>query len=73
MTELTALKALLDRHSLSLEFASQRSGSGDQGADLSYRVLLRDPARMDDLFEELRGLPGVSRVTGLKAEQESEI
>jgi len=28
---------------------------------------------MDDLLTELRGLQGVSRVTGLQAEEESEV
>ena len=34
---------------------------------------MRDPDRMGDLLTELRGMQGVSRVTGLKAEEESEI
>jgi hypothetical protein len=36
-------------------------------------LLLRDPARLEDLLIELREMDGVSRVTGLKAEEESEI
>ena len=53
--------------------ASQRSHEGYEGTDVSYRLLLRDPERMDQLLMELRGLQGVSRVTGLKAEEESEV
>jgi hypothetical protein len=41
--------------------------------DFSYRLLLRDPSRLEDLLAELREMDGVSRVTGLKAEAESEV
>jgi hypothetical protein len=41
--------------------------------DFSYRLLLRDPERMDELLSELRSLQGVSRVTGLKADEQSEL
>lgn len=73
MEEIVALKNLLNRHSLTLNCVSQRSSESFEGTDLSYRILLRDNERMDDLLMELRGMPGVSRVTGLKAEEESEI
>src|SRR5688500_16773573 len=73
VTELTDLKSLLHRHSLRTICASQRSHEGYEGTDISYRLLLRDPERMDQLLMELRGLQGVSRVTGLKAEEESEV
>ncbi len=71
--ELNDLKNLLHRHSLRTICASQRSNEGYEGTDVSYRLLLRDPERMDQLLMELRGLQGVSRVTGLKAEEESEV
>lgn len=71
--ELMDLKNLLQRHSLRTICASQRSHEGYEGTDISYRLLLRDPERMDQLLVELRGLQGVSRVTGLKAEEESEV
>ena len=73
ITDLPDLKSLLFRHSLKTICASQRSHEGYEGTDLSYRLLLRDPDRMDELLMELRGLRGVSRVTGLKAEEESEV
>ena len=73
MTELEDLRNLFSRHSLRNVCASQRSTEGYEGTDLSYRLLLRDPDRMDDLLIELRSLQGVSRVTGLKAEDESEV
>lgn len=71
--DLQDLKNLLHRHSLRTVCASQRSHEGYEGTDLSYRVLLRDPARMDEFLMEVRGMQGVTRVTGLKAEEESEI
>lgn len=71
--EMTDLKNLLHRHSMRSICASQRSHEGYEGTDLSYRLLLRDPDRMDLLLMELRGLQGVSRVTGLRAEEESEV
>lgn len=71
--EMPALSSVLTRHSRNTHCASHRSSPGQDGTDLSYRVLLRDPDRMEDLLSELKNLPGVSRVSGLKAEDESEI
>ncbi len=73
LAELKDLRHLLHRHSRKAICASQRSGHDFEGTDLSYRLLMRDPERLDDLLEELRGLRGVSRVTGLQAEDESEL
>lgn len=73
LAELMALAQLLDRHSLKTHCASQRSHEGYEGVDLSYRLLLRDSNRIDELVQELRALDGVSRVTTLKAEDESEL
>jgi len=73
LAELKDLRRLLHRHSRKAICASQRSGHDFEGTDLSYRLLMRDPERLDDLLEELRGLRGVSRVTGLQAEDESEL
>jgi hypothetical protein len=44
-----------------------------KGRIFSYRLLLRDPGRMEQLLMELRGMQGVTRVTGMKAEEESEV
>ena len=71
--EMSELKLLLQRHSLRAICASQRSHEGFEGTDLSYRLLLRDPERMDQLLTELRSMQGVTRVTGLRAEEESEV
>jgi hypothetical protein len=72
LKELSDLANVLQRHSRKTTLASHRSAQGYEGADLSYRLLLRDSARIDELITELRAFPGVSRVTSLKAEDESE-
>jgi Ca2+/Na+ antiporter len=71
--DLADLRNLLERHSVKALCASQRSHEGFPGTDLSYRLLMRDPERLEDLLTDLRALQGVSRVTGLKAEEESEV
>jgi hypothetical protein len=73
LSDLPDLQNLLHRHGRKTICASQRSHEGYEGTDLSYRLLMRDPDRMEDLLTELRGMQGVSRVTGLKAEEESEV
>ena len=72
-TELEALRQLLGRHARSSTCASQRSNDSGKGVDISYRLLLRDPARSHELVEEVRALIGVSKVTCLQAGDESEI
>src|SRR5256885_7217874 len=72
-TDLDALRQLLHGHSPKAVCASQRSNEGYEGVDLSYRLLLRDPARSEQLIDELRGLEGVARVSSLSAADESEI
>lgn len=71
--DIPELRALFDRHTLKAICASQRSHDGYDGMDFSYRLLLRDPERLEELLAELRGLQGVSRVTGLKADEQSEV
>ncbi len=71
--ELPDVGGILDRHARNVHCASRRSGDAQAGTDLSYRLLLRDPDRVDELLLELRQLDGVSRLTSLKAEQESEL
>ena len=71
--ELTAVRHLLERHSLRVLVANQHFGVGMEGADLSYRVLLRDPARAAELLSELAAIPGVDRVSSVQAADESEI
>ncbi len=73
LSELSDLMQLLRRHSRRTICASQRTHEGEVGADLSYRLLLRDQERMDDLLKEVRAFPGANRVTGLTAQDESEL
>lgn len=73
LPELGALDRLLTRHSRNMVRASQRTNEGYGGVDLSYRILLRDSSRAHDLVDELRALEGVSRVTSVRAEDESEL
>jgi hypothetical protein len=71
--ELPELLQLLNRHARSVLCASQRSSEGYEGVDLSYRLLLRDPARSHELMAELKSLQGVARASSLSAGDESEI
>lgn len=71
--ELSELRQLLHRHSRAAQCASQRSGERYPGIDLSYRLLLRDPDRRDELLQEVRALSGVAHVSSLQAGDESEI
>jgi hypothetical protein len=73
MSEMTDLEAVLKRHSRKQHCASQRSHEGYEGTDISYRLLLRDSRRVEDLLTELRATQGVSRVTSIQAEEESEV
>jgi len=73
VAELPLVTCVLDRHSRTVHCASQRSGDGEVGADLSYRLLLRNPDRADELVSELREVAGVTRVSSLKAQEESEL
>ena len=73
LDELPSLAGLLERHGRRNQPASQRAGASSDGTDLSYRILLRDASRAGELVSELKAFPGVSRVTSLKAEDESEV
>jgi hypothetical protein len=71
--ELAVVRHLLERHALKVHIANQHFGVGMEGADLSYRVLLRNPARAAELLSELAAVPGVDRVSSVQAADESEI
>jgi len=73
MKDIEDLRRVLTRHSWKARLANQRSHEGYEGTDLSYRLLLRDSNRVEDLLTELRQVIGVSRVTSMLAEDESEI
>ncbi len=71
MNEADAMRRVLRRHSRRVEQTSER-GSGGGAVDLAYRILLRDPSRMEEMLAELKPLEGVEKVTGLRARDESE-
>jgi hypothetical protein len=71
--ELPALERLLHRHSFRAHCANRHFDSATQGADLSYRLLLRDPTQVGELLRELATIPGVEQVSSMKAEDESEV
>jgi hypothetical protein len=71
--ELAFLNALLDRHALRKTMVSQRSATDGAGADVSYRLLMRDPDKTGLLLEELEQLEGINRLSSMKAENESEV
>jgi len=73
LMDLGELSRALNRHSRRTLCASQRSHEGYEGTDLSYRLLLRDPNRVEEMLTELRSTTGVSRVTSMQAEDESEV
>lgn len=72
-TEMSELDRVLRRHAWKTLLASQRAGDGEAGADLCYRLLLRNTGRLGELLAELREIKGVSHVTTMAAEDESEI
>ncbi len=67
-----ALVPLLKRHALKLDLSSERRAT-DKGAELSYRLLLRDPHRSGQLQSELSALEGFSDVAIYMHEDEAEI
>ncbi len=73
LKNIVSLQHLLERHALKVHMASQRSGQDDEGADISYRLLLRDPDRIHDLLSDLQANTAISRVTTMRAEEESEV
>jgi hypothetical protein len=67
-----ALRALLKRHAIRIQMASQRAAA-DGGFDVSYRLLLRNPARSKELLAELQQMELVSQASLYLREDESEI
>ncbi|MCH8567694.1 MAG: DUF4956 domain-containing protein [Balneolales bacterium] len=67
------LLQLLNRHALRLTLVSERMNSSSEMTDASYRILLRDPNRSDLMIKEINEFEGVDRVSGMKAQDESEV
>jgi uncharacterized membrane protein YhiD involved in acid resistance len=69
---MSALSQIMRRHSLKVQVAAQRD-LPDQMMDLSYRLLLRDPRRSQDLLSELQSAEGVSQVSLYHRADEAEV
>jgi len=66
------LKRVLRRHCSRSLMVSSRV-SAEDGGQVSYRLLLRDPDRSSELSGELRGTSGIAQVDLFLAAEESEI
>jgi hypothetical protein len=66
------LKQVLDRHCIRNQLMGDRR-MDDAGVDLSYRVLLRDPGRTDELNWDLRQSEGFEDVSVFLRKDESEV
>jgi hypothetical protein len=69
---LQIINPILRRHALRVQVASQRELS-DQLMDLSYRLLLRDPRRSQDLLSELQATNGLTQVSLYHRSDEAEV
>jgi hypothetical protein len=72
LLQLNSVSPILSRHALRAELATTRRLDVDR-VDVSYRVLLRDPQRANDLQSELESADGVEHVSVFIREDESEI
>ncbi len=72
LDNVTPLKTMLARHGRHVQLANQRVQEGWGVTDLSFRLLMRDPDRLQDLVAELSGVEGVQKVQTLFAADESE-
>ncbi len=66
------LKQILRQHTIRRRLASERRLS-DEGLDLSWRILLRDPTRCDELQWILKQTEGIENLSLFLREDESEI
>jgi len=69
---MTSLRRILRRYASRSELASERRSS-DAGADLSYRILLRDSSRCDELQTVLSRTEGIENVSVFLHEDEAEL
>jgi hypothetical protein len=69
---LPVLKGILKRHATRLDLASERRAT-NEGTDITYRLLLRDTSRSNELQSELTGAEGFANVSVYMHEDEAEI
>jgi hypothetical protein len=72
VARLPALRQILKRHATRLDLASERRSTND-GTDITYRLLLRDTSRSNELQSELTGAEGFANVSVYMHEDEAEI
>ena len=73
LDELSVISPLLEQHARRSYLAGHRPNLDRPGTEVTYWILLRDPERAEELLEELRTVPGVSDVTPIRHEEESEV
>lgn len=73
LSELPALEQILRRHCLRSIRAHWKAAPSSTSLHLSYELLVRDPARLDEFLAEVSGLSGTSDVAGTPAPDESEL
>ena len=69
---LANLRAVLQRHAMRIDLASDRRSTKD-GTDVSYRLLLRDTSRSNELQSELAGAEGLENVSVYLHDDEAEL
>ncbi len=69
---LPALQQILKRHASRLDLASERRTTSE-GTDMTYRLLLRDTSRSNELQSELTSAEGLANVSVYMHEDEAEI
>jgi len=70
---LVTLEPVLRRHCRKAVLASHRASEDAAAADVSYRLLLRNPSRSGELMEDLSGLGDVSHLSMVQRDNESEV
>ena len=67
-----SLQSILDRYCQTTHLVSQRFQETGKG-EIAYRLTMRDPARADQLVDELQQMEGVSHVTFVLHEEQAEV
>jgi hypothetical protein len=71
--EIMDLNRLLDRHCRRVTRVNQKLAVDGAGMDYSFRLLMRDPDRADEMLSEIGALAGVNDVTSALVGDESEM
>ena len=63
---------VLERYCRTIHLVSQRFQESGHG-ELSFRLIMRDPDRADDMVGELKGVQGISHVTFVLHEEQAQV